>query len=70
MAVTMTNTKDIVASSISVIDKDKVVDLKELVFLSKLDAINNVVGLPIETLNSLQTIPEAINSDANFSIQL
>ena len=34
MAVTMTNTKDIVASSISVIDKDKVVDLKELVFIN------------------------------------
>ena len=65
MAVSMTNTLDIVANTISVIDKNKVIDLKEL-FLSKLDAINNIVGLPVETLNSLQKLAEAINSDANF----
>ena len=63
--VSLTNSKDIVANTISVIDKDKVIDLKEL-FLSKLDAINNIVGLPVETLNSLQKLAEAINSDSNF----
>ena len=51
--VSLTNSKDVVANSISVIDKDKVFDLKEL-FLSTLDAINNIVGVPIETLNSVQ----------------
>ena len=61
----MTNSKDIVANSISVIDKDKVIDLKEL-FLTKIDAISGIVGLPVETLNSLQKLAEAINSDANF----
>jgi hypothetical protein len=35
-------------------------------FLSKLDAIHNIVGLPIETLNSLQKLAEAINSDSDF----
>ena len=56
---------DIVANSISVIEKDKVINLKEL-FLSKLDAITGIVGLPVETLNSLQQLAEAINSDSNF----
>ena len=56
---------DIVANSISIIEKDKVVDLKEL-FLSKIDAITGIVGLPVETLNSLQKLAEAINSDSNF----
>ena len=65
MAVTMTNSKDIVANTISVIDKDKVIDLNAL-FLSNLDAIHTIVGLPIDTLNSLQKLAEAINSDANF----
>ena len=65
MAVSITNSLDIVANTISVVDKDKVIDLKEL-FLSKLDAITSIVGLPVETLNSLQKLAEAINSDANF----
>ena len=34
--------------------------------MSKLDAIHNVVGLPIETLHSLQNIAEAINSDVSL----
>jgi hypothetical protein len=65
MAVSMHNSKDIVANSISVIDKNKVIDLKELC-LSKLDAINNIVGLPVETLNSLQKLGESINNDGDF----
>ena len=65
MAVSLTNSKDIVANSISVIDKNKIIDLKEL-FLSNLDALNKIVGLPVATLDSLQKLAEAINSDANF----
>jgi hypothetical protein len=48
-----------------VIDKNKVIDLKALC-LSKLDAINEIVGLPVETLNSLQKLAESINSDNDF----
>jgi hypothetical protein len=65
MAVSMNNSKDSVANSISVIDKNKIIDLKELC-LSKLDAINNIVGLPVETLNSLQKLGESINNDGDF----
>ena len=32
--VSLTNSKDIIATSISVIDKDKVIDLKELCYQS------------------------------------
>jgi hypothetical protein len=64
--VSLTNSKDSVANSISVIDKHKVIDLKEFC-LSKLDAINEIVGLPIETFNSLQTLGESINNDSDFS---
>jgi hypothetical protein len=34
--------------------------------LSKLDAINHIVGLPVETLNSLQKLWEALNNDGDF----
>jgi hypothetical protein len=63
--VSLDNSKDIIANPISVIDKNKVIYLKEL-FLSKLDAINHIVGLPVETLNSLQKLGEAINNDGDF----
>ena len=61
--VSLTDSKYIVANTISDIDKTKVIDLKEFV-LSKLYAINHSVGLRIATLNSLQKLAEAINSDA------
>ena len=66
MAISMTNSGDVVATSVSVIEKDKVKDFKELFKHTKLDAITGIVGLPVSTLNSLQKLAEAINSDANF----
>ena len=53
MAVRITCSKDIVANTLSVIDQDKVIDLKELSW-SKWDAVNNIVGLPVETLISFK----------------
>ena len=61
--------KDIVANTISVIDEQKVKYLQEWL-LSNLDAVEHIVGLPIETLNSLQQLAEAINSDATCSVLL
>ena len=66
MAISMTNSGDVVATSVSVIEKDKVKDFKELFKHTKLDAITGIVGLPVSTLNSLHKLAEAINSDANF----
>ena len=65
MSASLTNSKDLVANSRSVIDKHEVIDLKEL-FLSNLDAKTNIVRVPVATLDSLQQLAEAINSDANF----
>ena len=62
--VSLTNSKDLIATSRSVIEKDKVIDLIEL-FSSKFDAITSIVGLPVATLNSLQQLAEAIHSCAN-----
>ena len=45
-----------VATTISVIDKDTVIGLKECFVLPNLYANNNIVGLPIEASNSLQTL--------------
>ena len=41
------------------------IGLKALL-LSNLDDISTIVGLPVATLDSLQQLAEAINSDANF----
>jgi hypothetical protein len=65
MVFSLSNTLDIVANTISVIEDNKVIDVKEL-FLSKLGAIENIVGLPPDTLNTLQKLGEAINNDSNF----
>ena len=46
--VSLTNSKDIVAHSISCIEKSKTIDLREL-FLSNLDAITSIGGLPVAT---------------------
>ena len=48
MAVIIASSKDLVANTISVIDKDKVIYVQEL-FLSNLDAVDHIVGLPAET---------------------
>jgi predicted AAA+ superfamily ATPase len=47
------------------IEEEKTIDVKEL-FLSKLEAIDNIVGLAPETLNTLAKLGEAINNDSNF----
>jgi hypothetical protein len=65
MVFNLSNTVDIVANTLSVIDENRVIDVREL-FLSKLDAIDNIVGLPPDTLNTLQKLGEAINNDSNF----
>ena len=54
-----------VVNSLSLIENNKVIDIKEL-FLSKLDAVEQIVGLAPETLNTLAKLGEAINNDSNF----
>ena len=65
MTFNLTNSDDLVVNSLSLIEKDKIIDVKEL-FLSKLDAIENIVGLAPETLNTLAKLGAAINNDSEF----
>ena len=65
MPVSLTNSKDIVANSISVIDYNNVVDIMDLI-----GKINNIitviVGNPPLTMNTLEKISQAINNDPQF----
>ena len=65
MSVSLTKSKDLVANTISVTYKYRAIDLKDL-FLSNLHATTSIVGLQVETVDSLHNLAEAINSDANF----
>ena len=58
MPVTLTNTVDIVADSIHVKKDNKLIDV--------MDNIQNIAGLPPETLNSLEKIANAMDNDPNF----
>ena len=58
MPVSLNNSKDIVANSVSVIKGNKLIDVLETV-----DAIQ---GLAPETLNSLEKLATALNNDSNY----
>jgi hypothetical protein len=55
----------LVVNTLSLNENNEIVDVKEL-FLSKLDAIENIVGLAPDTLNTLAKLGEAINNDSTF----
>ena len=59
MALSLTNSKDIVANSITVIKGNRAIDL--------LDTIDAVQGLAPDTLNSLEKLATAMNNDPAFS---
>ena len=65
MALNLTNSNNMVVNSLSLIENNRIIDVKEL-FLSKLDAVEQIVGLAPETLNTLAKLGEAINNDSNF----
>ena len=58
MPLSLNNSKDIVANSISIIKGNKTIDLIE-----SLDAVQ---GLAPETLNSLEKLATALNNDSSF----
>ena len=65
MQVSLTNSKDIVANSISVIDYNNVVNIMDLIRQVN-NIITVIVGNPPLTMNTLEKISQAINNDPQF----
>ena len=63
-SVNINNTESIIADSIFLIDSDNLTDIRSL-FLYRTEA-SDIVGIPPDTLNTLQEIADAINNDPNF----
>ena len=63
-SVNINNTERIIADSIFLIDNNDLIDIRSL-FLYRTEA-SEIVGIPPDTLNTLQEIAEAINNDPNF----
>ena len=58
MPLSLNNSKDIVANSISILKGNRTIDV--------LETIDAVQGLAPETLNSLEKLATALNNDAGF----
>ena len=67
MPVSLSNSIDIVANSVSLIGEDSFDNILDL-FLKKTDAIQQIIGVPPETLNTIQKLAESINNDGTFFI--
>ena len=65
MALNLTTNNAMIVDSLSLIEKNEVIDVKTL-FFSKLDAIRGIVGLAPETLNTVARLGEAIKNDSTF----
>ena len=63
-SVNINNTERIIADSIFLIDSNDLIDIRSL-FLYRTEA-SDIVGIPPDTLNTLQEIANAINNDPNF----
>ena len=58
----LTNSKDSIANSISLIIGNKVVDLNDL-FLTKDSSITDIIGIAPENLDTIAEIAASINND-------
>ena len=70
--VSLSGVKEIIADTISLQEGSKIVNIKET-FYDKSTVntmLSNVVGLPPDTLNSLQKVSTALDNDPNFLQQL
>ena len=61
----LTNSRDIIANSIGLIQGNKIVDITEL-FLTKEASITNIIGISPEQLNTIAELAAAINNDSNY----
>ena len=65
MPVSLTSSIDIVANSVSLYEAYTVKNILDL-FLKKTDAITQIIGVPPETLNTIQKLAERANNAQTF----
>ena len=65
MPISLTNSIDSVANSVSVYEADTIENILDI-FLKKTDAIIQIIGVPPETLNAIQKLAASINNDQTF----
>ena len=66
--VSLSGVKDILADSVSLVEGNEIINIKDK-FYDKSTVntmLSSVVGLPPETLNSLQKVSTALNGDPEF----
>ena len=70
--VSLSGVKEIIADTISLQEGNQIVNIKEKVYDKSTVNImlSSVVGIPPDTLNSLQKVSTALNNDPNFLHQL
>ena len=70
--VSLTGVKEIIADTISLIEENKIVNIKDKFYDKSTVSImlSSVVGLPPQTLNSLEEVSTALNNDPNFFLQI
>jgi hypothetical protein len=66
--VSLSGVKEIICDSVSLIEGNEIINIKDKFYdRSTVNTmLSNVVGLPPETLNSLQKVSTALNGDPNF----
>ena len=65
MSILLSNSSDITANSISLIRGNTIEDITKT-FLSRSEAVSNIIGLPPNTMNTLEKISQSLANDPNF----
>ncbi len=65
MSISLSNSSDIVANSISLINGNTIENITET-FLSKIEAVSNIIGLPPTTMNTLEKISQSLSDNPTF----
>ena len=70
--VSLSGVKEIICDSVSLIEGNEIINIKDKFYdRSTVNTmLSTVVGLPPETLNSLEKVSTALNGDPNFLQQL
>ena len=65
MSISLTNSKDLIVNSLSLVSNSRIEDMNDI-FLSKLEAVSNIIGLDPSTMNTLERISAALDDDEHY----